>query len=180
MKSVLIMISFCLVGKMLIGQETKMVELSGGFSYAYAPTLKLGSISTSGNFWSIYGDLTLNKQIVGRLQFSNLLAGSLGDFKDSVESGIAFNGSLGYNISVIEQLSVPVMGTMGYARITKTSNNFRQEQGLQYGMTISPKYYITDNLIGNVTFRYIKGSGAEGGSKLDQTDISIGLMYAIY
>lgn len=179
MKNTLLIISIFLITN-LQAQDKSNIELSAGLSYAFAPTLKLGSQSSAGNFWSLYGDLSLNKQIIGRLQFSRLLPGSLdSDVKDDVESGLAFNGSLGYNLVVNEKIDLPLMGTIGYARITKARGSFRQEQGLQYGLTISPKYYVTNNIVSNLTFRYIKGSGAEGGSKLDQTDISIGLMFAI-
>lgn len=154
------------------------ISMSAGISYGIAPTLTVGSRETSGTFNSIYGDLVLNEKIIGRAQYSRLNVNSLADGYDLlVNSGWSINGSVGYNITLssLTKLHIPIMGTFGYANIDRNSGF--DHAGAQVGITLAPKYYITDRFVANLSLRVLKGTKVDQGSELGQNDFSIGIMY---
>lgn len=156
------------------------ISMSAGISYGIAPTLSIGSRETSGTFNSIYGDLVINEKIIGRAQYSRLNVSTLSDGYDLlVNSGWSINGSLGYNFTLTAQpkLHIPLMGTFGYANIDRNSGF--DHAGAQIGVTVAPKYFVTNRLIVNATFRFIKGTKVDNGTELAQTDFSIGAMYRL-
>lgn len=174
-----LVLNFSLISQENITSATtnNLIEMGAGISYGYAPTLKVDGISSSGNIWSIFGDLVLNKKYAGRIQYSRLLPGSLSEeFKGIVTSGMAINGSMGIQLNLNDEVSAMVMGTLGYASIKKNRGFSSQQQGMQYGITVSPKYYINERVVAHSSIRHLLGSNAQQGNKLGQTDISIGVM----
>ncbi len=151
-----------------------------GASYGHALSLTFNSYDASGNFYSFYGDATINDKLVGRAQISQLIPSSLSNgLDDRVDSGWSINGSLGYNVTTasLPALHIPIMATMGYASF-KRSDSFT-EPGMQVGVTIAPKYFLNDKFIFNASLRWLKGIEVDNGSEIGQTDISIGVMIRI-
>ena len=176
-------ITFFLMGFLISSAQAQTevtpVGIAAGVSYGYAPSLQYESTESSGSFYSVYGDLVINDKIVGRAQFSKLLVNTLSnELSRFVSSGFAFNGSLGYNFipSADKKFQIPVMGTIGYASIERSTGSSRP--GMQIGVTLAPKYQVTDQVIVNTTLRMLRGTNFDDGAKLSQNDISIGVMYS--
>lgn len=156
--------------------KAQSIKFGVGASYGIAPALSLQDDKSSASFYSFYGDLIVNKNFIGRAQFTTFIAESFTmDLEDQVDSGIEFNGSLGYNMSFpsMVKLEIPIMATMGYASI---KNRSFTRPGLQLGVTIAPKYMLHEKIAANVTLRYLKGTGFEDGRSLSQWDTSFGVM----
>lgn len=152
------------------------MQLSLGASAGKALSITRVAEESSATFYSVFGDLVLSEKIIGRLQISSFSASSFtDDLEGEIDSGLEFNGSMGYNIVPSSQpkLHVPLMATLGYANIRKASKSI---PGMQVGVTVAPKYMITDMLSANLTLRYLKGVDFDSGTKIDQTDVSIGIM----
>lgn len=160
--------------------NAQAIQFGVGASYGLAPTLSLEGDKSSATFYSIYADLILNTKIIGRLQYSSYNTSSFtNDLKDKVENGLGFNGSIGYNIvsPSLPNLELPVMGTIGYVSIKDRSFNW---PGMQFGLTFSPKYIISEKIVANITFRYLNGSGFNDGREVSQTDVSLGLIFNLF
>lgn len=152
------------------------IQIGLGASYGIAPSISLEDAKSSASFYSIYGDLVINNQLIGRAQFSSFNAESFTeDLEGNVDSGLEFNGSLGYNMLFpsIDKLELPIMATIGYASVKNKSFTW---PGMQLGFTLSPKYKIHRKVLANFTVRYLKGTGFEDGRALNQIDTSFGIM----
>ena len=185
-KNVFLMIVISLIASIrMIGQdaEYKMpIEFYLGGSYTIAPSFSIDgnwtiNATTSASFYSLFGDLVINKNLIGRVQVSFL--SSLSDELDSeLISGFEMNGSLGYNLKLEnnEKLSIPIMATIGYASIADES---AKDPGMQLGVTMGLNYALAERVNATSTIRYLKGVGFESGAKISQLDLSFGVQYRI-
>ena len=151
-----------------------------GGSYTVAPSYDIGgrwtiNTKTSGNFYSLFTDLEINQRLIGRAQVSFLSTSSLGDdLSSELESGFEMNGSLGYRFSFTEapKISVPLMATIGFATV---SDERRRDAGMQLGGTLGLNYALSERLEASGTLRILRGVEFSDGSKISQTDFSIGI-----
>ncbi len=153
-----------------------------GASYTIAPTLKVngpwtGSNETSGSFYSAYADLIINNKFIGRAVVSSLIPSTLSNGLElAVESGFEMSGSMGYNytLSSNQKINIPIMATIGFATVKTLSD--RRDAGMQLGGTIGLNYDLTEKFILSGTARYLKGVDFSDGAKIDQVDVSLGIM----
>ncbi len=156
------------------------IQFGLGASLGMAPSLSLNEKNSSASFYSVYADLILKKKFIGRAQLSIFNSSSFtGDLEGEVESGLALNGSLGYNVifSSVPKLELPLMGTLGYVSVKDDSYHW---PGMQFGATFAPKYMLTEKIATNITFRYLIGTAFNNGRPVSQTDVSFGVMFNLF
>lgn len=160
------------------GKETDL-SISLGASFGYAPALNYGQKQSSGSLISVFGELQY-QNIMGRLQFTSALIASFNT--NSLEKGSALHGSLGYNVTITEQLKLPLLLTGGATFITYrngingNSGDSFSDVSPQVGATVAPYYEITDLVSIQAAFRYLKGFSAGDRSRpIDLTDIALGV-----
>ncbi len=177
------LILICLIQLIALSTQAQL-SLSGGITYNYSPSLSYGERQDVGSLFSVFGDLEY-QQIIGRLQFSSILAGTFES--GNLESGYGIHGSLGYNFAPTEQLRVPLMLTAGGSFITynngfngSTSGSVFTDGSPQLGITISPYYLLNEHFALMGAFRYLKGFVAtERSQAIDLTNLSIGIRFTL-
>ena len=161
-------------------QSNKNFSLSAGLAMTYAPSLTWDQRNTQGAFISVFGDMQIHQSFIGRIHYSGLIPSSLTSEKsDHVQRGFSLNGSLGYNLTWQDaKLTVPIMVTLGMVQINYEGGGFDWvDIGMQAGATISPQYYLTDQVAATASIRYLKGIDIPNSGVVDQLDISLGIRY---
>ncbi|MCB0706864.1 MAG: hypothetical protein KDC34_16225 [Saprospiraceae bacterium] len=159
------------------------VNIAGGIAGAYAPSLIYDEDNSTpaahkgkGYVWSIFGELILKNQFVGRLQYTHLLINTLeGNYAAFVGAGSSWTGSLGYVVggATNSRLVFPILITSGAGLIDR--KDFGVIGSAQIGFTAGPRFYITDYIAVCAEVRYLKGLPVRNsGDTIGLTDISIG------
>lgn len=172
----------------LLAQNTENkipVNFYIGGSYTIAPSFDIDGIwtvnaSTSAKFYSIFADLTINQNLIGRVQLSFLSIPSLSEgISEQLNSGFQMNGSLGYNYQLPSKpkISLPIMATLGYATVV---DNSARDAGMQVGGTVGLNYTITDRVNASSSIRYLKGLKFNDGAKFSQIDFSVGVQIRVF
>jgi len=152
-----------------------------GASYTIAPSFEIDGVwtvneSTSASFYSVFADLVINSNLIGRAQISSLAVSSLSEeLSEELESGFQMNGSLGYNAKPggNDKISIPIMATIGYATVKERSV---RDAGMQLGATLGLNYALNQKISASSTLRYLKGVEFSDGAKFNQIDISFGVL----
>lgn len=181
-KSVCFTCTFILVIISLPKTTSAQLNLGLGASYGYAPTLKYhdlhaGAIySGTGNVYSVFAELTLKNQFIGRLQYTGLLLNTLeSSFSSFVKSSRVLTGSLGYVVLGAQEfrIQVPIMISSGAGFLDR--GDYGLIPSLQLGFTVGPHFYITDYLAIFSEFQYLKGlSYSPGDDRISYTHITLG------
>lgn len=160
------------------------LSLSGGVSLGYAANLTYGERDDNGTLANIFADLQY-KRIIGRIQYTGLLAGSFAS--ENIESGFGVHGSLGYNIPITEQLHLPVMLSGGAAVITYNngfngsingSGSIFTDANPQFGVTLAPYFMLTEHLSVTSSLRFLRGfTVSEESETINLTDLALGIRY---
>lgn len=177
----LIVLALFLIHSSSLQAQNKDTDLSisVGASFGYAPALTYGKKDDSGSLLSVFGELQY-QNIMGRLQFTSALIESFNS--SSLEKGSALHGSLGYNVTITDQIKLPLLLTGGATFITYrngingNSGDSFSDVSPQVGATVAPYYEITDLVSIQATFRYLKGfAGGDRSQPIDLTDIALGI-----
>jgi len=179
-KTLIVLALFLIQSSSLQAQDKETdLSISLGASVGYAPALIYGKKESSGGLVSVFGELQY-QNIMGRLQFTSALVASFNS--SSLEQGSALHGSLGYNVTINDQLKLPLLLTGGATFITYriglngSSGDSFSDVSPQVGVTVAPYYEITDLVSIQAAFRYLKGfSAGDRSQAIDLTDIALGI-----
>lgn len=177
-----IFIALLLPKPSLQAQQFDDLSLSVGFSAGVIPEFTLGDIEDSGNMLSIFGELQY-KQVIGQLSYTSIISETIGEDQNELDSGYNITGSLGYSISAGERLEVPLMLSIGgtiinYSTIARfgTPGNSFTDGSWQAGITVAPRYSLTDRIAAYGELRFMQAVGAgEGGEDVNLTTAGLGI-----
>lgn len=175
-KTLIVLALFLIHSSSLQAQDKETdLSISLGASFGYSPALIYGKKESSGGLLSVFGELEY-QNIMGRLQFTSALIASFNT--NSLEEGSALHGSLGYNVTLTDQVKLPLLLTGGATFITYSglSGDSFSDVSPQVGVTVAPYYEITDLVSIQAAFRYLKGfSAGDRSQAIDLTDIALGI-----
>lgn len=175
-KALIVLALFLIHSSSLQAQDKETdLSISLGASFGYSPALIYGKKESSGGLLSVFGELEY-QNIMGRLQFTSALIASFNT--NSLEEGSALHGSLGYNVTLTDQVELPLLLTGGATFITYSglSGDSFSDVSPQVGVTVAPYYEITDLVSIQAAFRYLKGfSAGDRSQAIDLTDIALGI-----
>lgn len=163
-------------------QESLDLSLSAGITYSHAPSLSLGNRNDSGQLINIFGDLRINEQMIGRLEYSSLQTSSLSaELEGRIESCQSITGAGGYifKLDKSSQFVLPVMFTGGYAWV-KTNSFSVPEQGMQLGFTIAPEYRFNQRISALINLRILRGIAVNSGAKINTSSIGVGIALKLF
>lgn len=158
--------------------QNNAFHLSLGASVGYTPLVSLGSTNYSGLITSVHGDLEYGK-LMGRLQYSKPLVNTFDT--DGLVDANAFHGSLGYKLSLKEELSMGILIGGGATVITyKSLSDEFTNVSPQVGIEVIPIYKISKLFSIQASARYYKGFEAgDRGDASDLFDLGIGLRISL-
>ena len=179
-----LILTFFLSGLSAATAKAQAITLAGGLSFSYAPSIEYGTRQGAANFLTFFGDLQINRTLIGRLEFSSLLGHGLNTdniFEPDIERGYALHGGLGYNFVFGSQgkIELPLILAAGYGQVTL--DNTVADGGLQLGVIISPRYRITDWLGLELSIRSFRGSSNDDmATPISFTDVGAGLRIELF
>jgi len=160
------------------------IAVSGGVSVGYAANMTYGESDDNGTLVNIF-DLQYNR-IIGRVQYSGLLAGSF--VSENLESGFGVHGSLGYSIPITEHFYFPIMLSGGVAVVTYNngfsgslnSGSIFTDANPQFGVTLAPYFMLSEHLSVTGSLRFLRGFTVREESEIiNLTDLALGIRYTL-
>lgn len=164
---------------------TDDISLSLGVAAGTAPQFTLGSAEESGGAVMLFGDLQL-QQIVGQATFTSISGESIGRSR-TLDNAYAIHGSLGYSLAATDRVEIPVLVTMGGMFIDYTTvqtfgtpGNSFTDGNLQVGITLAPRYSITEQISIIGSLRYLQGIvTANRSSQIDLVTAALGVRFTV-
>ncbi len=159
---------------------TDDLSLSFGVAAGTAPQFTLGTEEGSGGALLLFGDLQF-RQIIGQVSFTSITGETIGH-GTRLDNAWALHGALGYSIPIIDRMEIPILATVGGMSIDYgifPESSFT-DVNIQVGVTVAPRYAITEwfSLIGTV--RYMQGIVLETGSEqIDLVTAALGVRFTV-
>jgi|GEM_PF-1083757 len=159
---------------------TDDLSLSFGVAAGTAPQFTLGTEEGSGGALLLFGDLQF-RQIIGQVSFTSITGETIGH-GTRLDNAWALHGALGYSIPIIDRVEIPILATVGGMSIDYgifPESSFT-DMNLQVGVTVAPRYAITEwfSLVGTV--RYMQGIVLETGSEqIDLVTAALGVRFTV-
>jgi len=162
------------------------LSFSIGIAGGIAPQFTLGDIEDSGIAIKLFAELQY-RQIIGQLSYTSIMSETFGEGVNTLDNAFAVHGSLGYVLQASDRLHIPLMATLGgmyidYTRIssTGTPGNSFYDVNWQLGITIAPRYSLTEKLSAYGAFRFLQGMVTNSGSEqINMTNLGLGLRYTL-
>lgn len=158
--------------------QNNSFHISLGASVGYTPLVTLDEANYSGLITSLHGDMEYGK-LMGRLQYSKPIVSTF-DTERLVDAN-AYHGSLGYQLSLKEELSLGLLLGGGATVITyKSLSDEFTNVSPQVGIEVIPIYRISKHFSIQGSARYYKGFEAgDRGDASDLFDLGIGLRISL-
>jgi hypothetical protein len=162
------------------------LSFSIGIAGGIAPQFTLGEIEDSGIAIKLFAELQY-RQIIGQLSYTSIMSETFGEGVNTLDNAFAVHGSLGYVLQASDRLHIPLMATLGgmyidYTRITSSGipGNSFYDVNWQLGITIAPRYFLTEKLSAYGAFRFLQGMVTNQGSEqINMTNLGLGLRYTL-
>lgn len=184
--SALFLVTFIVQDAAVAQQRGDDLSFSVGIAGGVAPQFTLGDLEDSGIAIKLFAELQY-RQVIGQLAYTSIMGETLGEGINTLDKAFAVHGSLGYVFQATDRLDIPLMATLGGMYIDYTSiNNFGNpgnsfyDANWQLGITIAPRYYITDKVSAYGALRYVQGMVSHGGSEtINMANVVLGLRFTL-
>ena len=184
--SALFLVTFIMQDAAAAQQRGDNLSFSVGIAAGVAPQFTLGDLEDSGMAIKLFAELQY-RQVVGQLSYTSIMGETLGEGINTLDQAFAVHGSLGYVFQATDRLDIPLMATLGgmyidYTRISGsgTPGNSFYDANWQLGITIAPRYSITNKVSAYGAFRYVQGMVSHGGSEtINMANVALGLRFTL-
>lgn len=184
--SALFLVTFIVQDAAEAQQPGDEISFSVGIAGGVAPQFTLGDLDDSGIAVKLFAELQY-RQVIGQLSYTSIMGETIGEGVNNLDKAYAVHGSLGYVLLASDRLHIPLMATLGGMFIDYTSissfgspGNSFFDANWQLGITIAPRYSITDKLSAYGAFRYMQGMVTHDGSvQINLTNLGLGLRYTL-
>lgn len=162
------------------------LSFSVGIAGGVAPQFTLGDLEDSGIAIKLFAELQYSK-VIGQLSYTSIVGETIGEGVNTLDKSYAVHGSLGYVLLASDRLHIPLMATLGGMFIDYTSisrfgspGNSFFDANWQLGITIAPRYSITDRVSAYGAFRYMQGMVTHDGSvTINLVNAALGLRFTL-
>jgi hypothetical protein len=184
--SALFIVTFIMQDAAAAQQRGDNISFSVGIAAGVAPQFTLGDIEDSGIAIKLFAELQY-RQVIGQLSYTSIISETFGEGVNTLDNAFAVHGSLGYVLQASDRLHIPLMATLGgmyidYTMITSTGipGNSFYDVNWQLGITIAPRYSLTEKLSAYGAFRFLQGMVTNQGSEqINMTNLGLGLRYIL-
>jgi hypothetical protein len=184
--SALFLVTFIMQDGAGAQQRGDDLSFSVGIAGGVAPQFTLGELEDSGIAIKLFAELQY-RQVLGQLSYTSIMGETIGDGINSLDKAYAVHGSLGYVLLASDRLHIPLMATLGGMFIDYTSINSFGSPGnsffdanWQLGITIAPRYSITDKVSAYGALRYMQGMVTHDGSEsINLVNAALGLRFTL-
>jgi hypothetical protein len=184
--SALFIVTFIMQDAAVAQQRGDNISFSVGIAAGVAPQFTLGDLEDSGMAIKLFAELQY-RQVIGQLSYTSIISETFGEGVNTLDNAFAVHGSLGYVLQASDRLHIPLMATLGgmyidYTMITSTGipGNSFYDVNWQLGITIAPRYSLTEKLSAYGAFRFLQGMVTNQGSEqINMTNLGLGLRYIL-